>query len=330
MRVHDYAEELHEELDQQHQKPRWILVLRITVSIALLALLITRVDTSEIDLEWTNATPLWLLLCAMGFLAGAVLAAWRWKEVIDALRRKSRLWPLLQYQLAGTFVSNFLPSSVGGDVVRVSRLAKDLDDPETAFASVVLERLTGWIVLPAMVLIGFGINPGLLKVGHGSKLALGVSLGTLVFLIIILAIASSKRLTGRFEGRQGWLRFLGAIHRGIHQARTVPWQVAQAIGVSFLYQTALFLAAVAAARAVGIDIGPTALFAYFPAVSIIQVLPAGIGGLGTREGALVAFLGPLGVPHANAIALGLLLYTANILTSLLGAPALAVGGSRKR
>jgi hypothetical protein len=55
------------------------------------------------------------------------------------------------------------------------------------------------------------------------------------------------------------------------------------------------------------------------------VLPVGIAGLGLREGALVMFLRPLGVATEQAIALGLLLYAINILVSLFGAPAFAVG-----
>jgi uncharacterized membrane protein YbhN (UPF0104 family) len=56
------------------------------------------------------------------------------------------------------------------------------------------------------------------------------------------------------------------------------------------------------------------------------VIPISLGGLGVREGAFVLFLGPLGVPTASAVALGLLVYGLNLCVSLLGAPAFAVGG----
>ncbi|MEO7555010.1 MAG: lysylphosphatidylglycerol synthase domain-containing protein, partial [Acidimicrobiales bacterium] len=60
--------------------------------------------------------------------------------------------------------------------------------------------------------------------------------------------------------------------------------------------------------------------------AIAQVLPISISGLGVREGAFILFLHPLGVRDEQAIALGLLLYLLNLLVSLLGAPAFAVGG----
>jgi hypothetical protein len=90
----------------------------------------------------------------------------------------------------------------------------------------------------------------------------------------------------------------------------------------------LVLAALFAAKAVGmgVEVGPTALLAFFPAVAIAQVLPIGISGLGIREGAFALFLAPLGVSTEQAVALGLLLYLLNLGVSLLGAPAFAFGG----
>ncbi len=85
------------------------------------------------------------------------------------------------------------------------------------------------------------------------------------------------------------------------------------------------------ARALGIQVGPTALLAFIPAVAIVQVLPfPTVGGLGVREGALILFLTPLGVPASQAIALGLLVYVMHLVASLLGAPAFAVGNRAAR
>jgi uncharacterized membrane protein YbhN (UPF0104 family) len=88
-------------------------------------------------------------------------------------------------------------------------------------------------------------------------------------------------------------------------------------------------AAFLAARALGIDVGWTAILAFMPAVAIVQVLPITISGLGVREGALVLFLHPLGVSRDHAIALRLLVYGINLVVSLLGAPSFAVGAPSK-
>ena len=191
----------------------------------------------------------------------------------------------------------------------------------------VLERLTGWLVLPVITIVGFAVNPGLRQLGSATRLALALAFGTLVLLVGVLAAAGSPRIGGRFATSAGWRRFVGAVHLGVERLRTHPAAAANVLATGFAYQIALVLAAVAAAQALGLrPAGLTALLAFFPAVLIAQVLPISMSGLGVREGAFVLFLGPLGVASEQAIALGLLLYLLNLAVSLLGAPAFAAGG----
>jgi uncharacterized protein (TIRG00374 family) len=251
----------------------------------------------------------------------------RWQRVLEVLGLHARFRRLLSYNLAGQFVSNVLPSTIGGDVLRVTRLSKDTGETPKTFASVVLERLTGWIVLPVISVGGFLVNPPLQHLGRATQVAVGLAFITLLGLCIVLAAVADHRIGGRFASRDGWRRFAGAVHLGLARLRREPVAAANVLLVGFLYQLALVLAAVAAAQALGVrPAGLTALLAFFPAVAIAQVLPIGISGLGVREGAFVLFLGPLGVQAQEAIALGLLLYLLNLGVSLLGAPAFALGG----
>ena len=56
------------------------------------------------------------------------------------------------------------------------------------------------------------------------------------------------------------------------------------------------------------------------------MLPLGIGGLGIREGALVLFLSGIDVADEQAVALGLAIYALTLFSSLIGFPALILGG----
>jgi hypothetical protein len=229
--------------------------------------------------------------------------------------------------MAGQFVSNVLPTTIGGDVLRVSRLSRDTGESPGTFASVVLERLTGWLVLPVITLAGFAVNPGLRHLGSATQVALILAFATLLLLVGVLAAVGSRRIGGRFAARAGWRRFAGAVHLGVTRLRSDPGAAVNVLLAGFAYQLVLVLAAVAAANALGVrPAGLTALLAFLPAVLIAQVLPISMAGLGVREGAFVLFLHPLGVPREDAIALGLLLYLLNVAVSLLGAPAFAAGG----
>jgi hypothetical protein len=306
------------------------LVLRVGLSALMLAVLIWRIPPIEADkvVPELNAHTITWLAIAMGLtLAGLVLSALRWQRVLEVLGLHAGLGRLLSHYLAGQFVSNVLPTTIGGDVLRVSRLSRDTGESPKTFASVVLERLTGWLVLPVISVVGFVVNPPLRDLGRATQVALGLAFSTLLALCILLYAVADQRIGGRFEARDGWRRFASAVHLGLDRLRREPAAAVNVLVVGFAYQLVLVLAAVAAAQALGVrPAGLTALLAFFPAVAIAQVLPIGISGLGVREGAFVLFLGPLGVEAQEAIALGLLLYLLNLGVSLLGAPAFAIGG----
>jgi uncharacterized protein (TIRG00374 family) len=313
-----------------NRKQALSLVLRLGMSALMLALLIWRapsIEIGEIVPELTARTLLWLGVAAALTLAGIVLSALRWQRVLEVLGLDAGLRRLVSHYLAGQFVSNVLPTTIGGDVLRVSRLSKDTGESPKTFASVVLERLTGWLVLPLISVVGFAVNPPLQHLGRASQVALGLAFVTLLALSILLYAVADQRIGGRFATRDGWRRFAGAVHLGLDRMRRDRGAAVNVLLVGFAYQLVLVLAAVAAAQALGVrPAGLTALLAFFPAVAIAQVLPIGISGLGVREGAFVLFLAPLGVAAQDAIALGLLLYLLNLGVSLLGAPAFALGG----
>ena len=312
------------------ERRRWIVPLRIVASIAMLALLLPRVHFASLLPTWNVKTVSLLVAALTVTLLGIVMSAIRWRQVLTALGLRERLRPLFSHYLAGQFVGNFLPSTIGGDVLRVTRLSADNGDKPDSFASVVLERLTGWFVLPLITLGAMVVNPSLRELGAASAVAAGLSIATLLLLTIVVVVAASPRLGGRLAGRLGWQRFVGAVHLGLDRFRHHPRSAFGVLAVGLAYQLMVVAAVFLAARALGLPVGPTAILAFVPAVAIAQVLPISLGGLGVREGAFVLFLHPLGVTTGQAVALGLLVYGLNLVVSLLGAPAFAVGSRHPR
>ncbi|HZQ58571.1 MAG TPA: lysylphosphatidylglycerol synthase transmembrane domain-containing protein [Acidimicrobiales bacterium] len=312
---------------------RFLPVARIVVSVAILIVLLRKVHLHQLAPHWDGGTVGFLL----GGLACSVLAiavsTLRWQRVLSAMGVRERFGALFSTYLACQFVSSFLPSSIGGDALRVSRLSSRRNRPDApsspeSFASVVVDRMSGWFVLPLLCLAGLVANPALRHLGRSSRLAFTVSVVSLAGLGAVTFAAMHPRVGGRLQGRTGWLRFIGAVHEGIDRVRRNRAAIVEVIGAALLYQVAIIGVAVLATHALDLDIGPTALLAFVPAVAIIQVLPVSFGGLGVREGAFAVFLHPLGVSTAHAVALGLSLYGMQLISSLLGAPALALGQRR--
>ena len=307
------------------RKRKQLLALRVAASVVMLALLVPRVHLSSLLPAWSVSRLLWLGAALLVTLLGVVLATLRWQQVLLALGLPTPTGPLLSHSFAGLFVGNFLPSTIGGDVLRVTRLSARNRESPTTFASVVLERLSGWIVLPVITLVALFANPHLLELKRASVVALAVSGATLLLLATVLYLAAHPNLGGRLAAHASWLRFVGAVHLGVERFRRQPGSAVAVLAVAFAYQLVVVLAACLATEALGLDVGWSAILAFMPVVAIVQVLPVSLGGLGVREGAFYLFLSPLGVQLGQAVALGLLLYGLNLVVSLLGAPAFALG-----
>jgi len=255
------------------------------------------------------------------------LSTVRWQQMLHALDLPTPLPSLVSHTFAGLFVTNFLPTSVGGDVLRAARLAAANGHRKISAASVVLERLTGFVGLPLITLVALVINPALLRLGTASRLALALSLGPLAGLALFLTVAVNPRLGARLGARR-WLGLAVTVHLGLVRLRRHPALAAAIMAAALAYQLTVCLAAWMAAHALGISVGWTVMMAFVPVVAIAQALPLSIGGLGLREGSLILLLGPLGVADSQAVALGLLLYGISLAISLLGIPAFLVGARR--
>ncbi|MBK5287684.1 MAG: flippase-like domain-containing protein, partial [Acidimicrobiia bacterium] len=231
---------------------------------------------------------------------------------------------LTTHYFAGQFVGNVLPSTIGGDVLRVTRSAKNIGSSETAFAAVALERLTGFLALPLISAIGFMIDPSLLSSGK-AWVALLISGITLAALSIILVLAGHPNAAGRFQHNENWTRFLGAVHVGIGYLRRDRRQVIGVVGTALVYQVSVVLMVGFLVLTFDAGVPVAALIAFIPIVAMAQVVPISLSGLGVREGMLVLLLHPLGVSTGHAVGIGLAWYATMLIVSLLGAPAFAVG-----
>ena len=309
----------------QSRRHSLILWARFIVSAALLAVLVTKIHPEDLLPERRHlSTIAWLVAGLLITGLGIVLSAWRWQRVLDVFDVRVPLRTLTKHYFAGQFVGNVLPSTIGGDVVRVSRGATTTGSGSVSFASVVLERLTGFIALPVLVFLGFLFRPSLLDSDH-AWIALAIAFGTLVLLAVILVLAGHPKLAGRFAERENWMRFIGAVHVGIDRLRHQPRDAFGVLAAAVVYQVSVVAAVYCAVQALGISIPNAAVVAFVAAVAMAQTVPVSVGGLGVREGMLVLLLHPLGVSTSSAVALGLFWYAMLLVVSLLGAPAFALG-----
>ncbi len=306
------------------------IAIRLVFSFGFLALLIWKlpgVSPADLVPEPTAAAFAWVTAAIALHTLAFSLQTLRWAEVSDTLAIHLRFRRLFSHLLAGEFVSNALPTSFGGDIVRVIRQGNDAGDYADAFASVSLERLTGWLVLPLLSFTGLALSAEYRSLGTESLVVVIVGGTAVLALSTILVLAGHPRGAGRLVGDKGWRRYLAAVHLGVVAFRHRPGQAVKVLVAGIAFQLMQVLTVVACARALGISqIGFLAALTFFPPTAILQNLPLALGGLGIREAAFVYFFSAIGVSNADAIALGLLVYVVFVVSSLAGAPSFLRGG----
>ena len=307
----------------------WGPVLRVTVSVGLLALLVNQIDFDNlVPAHRSLAGTLAFLIAGIVLMAlTIVVGARRWQLILEAFDAHVPMRRLVGHNYAGQFVGNVLPSTIGGDVLRVARSVKDVGG-DTAFASVVLDRFTGFVSLPVLIVIGFLARASL--VGKSNAwIALLCAGGTVAVFGLILVIAGHPNLGGRFKEHENWMRYIGVLHLGIDRMRRRPRLALATLAVAVGYQLVYVAGVYCAVHTIGLSVPNAAILAFVPAIAIAQVMPISVAGFGLREGMLVLLLQPLGATTAQAVGVGLLWYAMVLLASLGGAPLVAIGDRRR-
>src|SRR4051812_44846538 len=111
-------------------------MLRLAVSAAGLTYLVTRFHPGRVLPPWHTRTLAWAIGGTVVTFVAVVPPPLRWQRVLRGLELGARLPSLLAHYLAGLFVNNFFPSTIGGDVLRVTRLSAINGDRPGSFASV--------------------------------------------------------------------------------------------------------------------------------------------------------------------------------------------------
>lgn len=258
---------------------RWIGTL---ISIGLLVWLLERQDwlslsTAARSVGWSGVA-LGLL-----FVAGRqLLNAARWYALIRVHPIALGYLNAVRLTFAGLFASNFLPTTVGGDVLRLVGVMEASEDRVVGTTTVFLDRIVGMVGMLALIPFGIPILLGI--VNDGVLMAGGA------------AISSGG--------------IAGALRRGVDRLRQAVslWRRRpSALVASLLYAwlaVACYLMAVwTVARFIGIDVtywqvaGATSL-TYF-----LTLLPISINGYGLRELGVVAVYTQLGALPEQASAL---------------------------
>ena len=270
--------------------------LRAAISVALLAVLLVNIDTSQVAAALLRTDLRWLGLAFLAALAAWSMNTAKWQRLLATLGRRLPYGYLLALNFVGMFYSVLLPGQISGEVMKGIRLARGGAGAADAAVSIGADRLTG---LAGLGLIGIA----------GLLLAPRVPLSEAMLWLAAAAVAAASA--------PFLLRKLPLVDRLAAYARS-PGTLGLALAQALVFQVLVTLSNYLAALSVGVDIPLVALAWIVAAVSLVHLLPISLAGLGVREGAYVVLLQQYGVPAADGLALSLAVFGVIMAQALLG------------
>jgi glycosyltransferase 2 family protein len=279
---------------------------------------------AETNLGWF-ALSVAIMVCTIPLLAA------RWQHLLRAHGIEERLSWLTRAYLVAYAAGQFLPTSLGGDAVRIVETARRHAGRVAAVTgTVVLERGLGGAATVLLGAIAF-----VLAIGRYDVSAYLWIEGVFVFGTIVLAFLffarSAQPLLRSLEpllARVRLDRLLRSFYESVHHYRNRPGLLLGVAALSLGVQAVRVLAIWAAAKAVGIELGVLAYYVMGPLLFVVMLVPFTLNGIAVREAFFVSFLGSLGVDAEQAFAAGFLFFLVTVSMALPGAAVLAWEGVR--
>lgn len=284
-----------------------LTLIKASVSLALLAFLFSRVDVPRLWHLARSASIPWLATALGLYYLMICVSAWRWGVLLAAQGLHFPLRRLTSSFFVATFFNNFLPSNIGGDVVRIADTAPAAGSRTRAATVVLIDRGMGLLGLALIAAIGATltvrfrhidlgpVNPALLWLGFGVAVAVAAPallnpegftrlLSPLRVLHAEWIDLRLKRLTdslSRFRETPSALMscFIGAI-------------VVQAILVAFY---------LAVGWSMRIPVSFAELALVVPISFIVQMLPISMNGFGVREATFAFYFTRFGLPIESGL-----------------------------
>ena len=307
-----------------HSRGRHLLVaaLKLVVSLGLLTLLFSHTDLSSLWQNVRDASFPWVLTALGLYLLQMLVATWRWNVLlvpqgIDIGQRR-----LLSSYLVATFFNNFLPSNIGGDVIRIRDTAGPAQSRTLAATIVVIDRGIGLMGLVLVAAVGATATGGAGTVPVlPSWLWAGFLLATLVSAPAIIAPAGVARLLQPLTVfHPEWVGDrITRITDALGRFRERPASLFNAFAGAVLVQALLVLFYVAVAHSLNIPISVSHMAVIVPISFVVQMLPVSVNGFGVREATFSFYFSRLGLPIESAMALSLGSTALVMLFSLSGA-----------
>ena len=281
----------------------------------------------------SHASVGWFLGALAIMLVTVVPMAWRWQLLLAGRGLHDRLAWLTRAYLTSYTAGQILPTSIGGDAMRIFETTRRHPGNGGPIAgSILLERALGGTATLLLAAVGFLLAIGRYPVGPYLWVEAAFVAGTVVLGVLLFA-RSARPWLRRAVPLARVLRVerpARAVYEGIHAYREHARLLVSVFWLTVVVQAFRVLPIWMAGRAIGVDLSPRPYYVMGPLLFLVMLVPFTINGLAVRESFFVSFLGALGVSADRAFSAGFLFFVVTVAVALPGAAIVAWEGLRTR
>lgn len=294
---------------------RWLgFTVKAAVTGGLIWLLMRGFDTGEAIHRLGQLSP-WLAPAVLTLLvAVSALAAWRWTILMRLFGASLGFWTTLRLIFEGQFFNQTLPSTIGGDGIRMYRAARLGIPAGEAINGVILDRVVGLgslLLMVAMVqpLFADRIHDTAMRLGFAAVLlAGGLGIAGLLCFGWMPAFVRRWRLGA-------WAADLSAAARRMVAA---PKVILPVVAISLTIHALVVVTVWLIGRGLALPLGFVDCLVFVPAILLLSAVPVSIAGWGVREGMMVTAFGMVGVSQSGSLTLSILFGFAMVAIGLPG------------
>ena len=301
-------------------------ILKVALSLLILWLLYRRIDPAAMREKLQGIRLLWLVPAFLLLAANTLVSALKWRLLLAADGIRQPLGRLFASFLTGSFFNLFLPSTIGGDAYRIADIGRHTRRAAHTAASILADRLTGFLALAicglAFPLLTIFLAPGAIpNWSHRFLILPALALCALILVTLILIEQRLPRLlikTLPSRLRDPAARVLDKILASVQAYIHAPRAWFGSLLLSFLFQFIANTAVFCLARAIGLPLSLLPFFCFIPFITLMEMIPISIFGLGLRDTGYAWFMQAVGHTRLDAATLSLLYVATTIAYVSLG------------
>jgi glycosyltransferase 2 family protein len=280
---------------------RWVGTL---LALVLLIYLLRQQGWAEIIYAFRQV-PLWRFILALGltFISRFAVTG-RWHVLLRSAEIKIPFRQTLQITFAGLFASNFLPTTIGGDVVRLGGVIRFGYDRAISLASLVVDRLVG---MAGMGMAALTLIFSLPELFHALKFSLSAS-------IVVMQTGWWYKAKERLKG--AFMQIFDALRLWLSQ----PKSILGALAFTWIHMLCVFGSIWILLPGLGETMSFWRIAGLWALTYFVTLLPISVNGLGVQELSLTFFFTTFGrISTANALTIAIFMRILPMFASLPGA-----------